>query len=576
MGMCVQKVRVILFLAVLVCLCGCGPMDTILPSNGTYKIGANVNGMPLDELSFIDSTGKIQPYFEDPVSNDPDVTALVIFLRNSKGNTVGWKVTYTLELKNNEKKDDIADVSSDDFDEDAEEDLKDKLNEDELLSDDEDDLDENDLAEVVIEDNKAQEPYRDGYEIVISVKSLDGELPAFPLPKDLPVGRYTLVSQVMSGKDILQRTEKSIYYMGDTNFSYDGINVHLPGITESSQIIPKGTVIMLEAALDFDSRLNPYIVWYNGRKKIGEGSFSDGAEYLLWKVPEQSGFFSLRAEVFPVDDFDGLSGYQKEVSLLVSSKIINVNLVSENILQLVHWYTFEGNLNDSKMISSTERALKPDAKNSPKWAGAGGTYGLATGFQNAFSLPKVLVSNNGTETWQMLFRFKTINDGEILCVQFGISRDIFLKLKTKGRNFVLELSSSMETVSQIYALPEQDSFITAEICFSNLDGMLSVDLNIVGDYLLEAEPDTKPVVLETEIKDEFQILLGSGLGNDPVDGPKTRDKPVFTALWDEFALYFTPIEITVEETESPVEITGEETESLVDDEQPEGGAVSVN
>jgi hypothetical protein len=564
MGMCVPKFKVVLFLAVLVCLCGCGPMDTILPSSGTYKIGANVNGMPLDELSFIDSTGKIQPYFEDPVSSDPDVTALVIFLRNSKGNTVNWKVTYALELKNNDKKDNPADVSSDDIDENAEEDLKDKLNEDELLSDDEDDLDENDLAEVVIEDSKAQEPFRDDYEMVISVKSLDGELPAFPLPKDLPVGRYTLVSQVMSGKNTLQRTEKSIYYMGNTVFSYDGINVHLPGITESSQVIPKGTVIMLETALNFDSRLNPYIIWYNGRKKIGEGSFSDGAGNMLWKAPDQSGFFSLRAEVFPVDNFDGLSGYQKEVSLLVSSKTVDLNLVSENIPQLVHWYTFEGSLNDSKMITSTERVLKPDAKNSPKWAGVSGTYGLVTGFKNTFLLPKVLLSSNETGTWQMLFRFKPVNEGEILRVQFDISGDIFLKLKTEGGSLVLELNSPMETVSQTYALPEQDSFITTEINFSILPEMLFANLNIIGDYIYEDEFDEELVSIEAGINDDFQILLGTKPESGSV--PDTGKKPEITAIWDEFALYTMP----------PMEIISAEEKSPVNEEQPEDDELLAN
>jgi len=573
MGMCVQKVKVVVFLVVLACLCGCGPMDTILPSAGIYKINASVNGMPLDELSFIDSNGKIQPYFEEPVSSDPDVTALVVFLRNSRGSVVGWKVAYTLERTKNEKKDVPEDISSEnpsEDSEDAEEDLaeealvEESLDEDELLSDEEDDL-----AEVIVEEDKAQVHYKDGDEMVIPVKSLDGELPVFPLPKDLPVGRYTLVSQIMSGKDTLQRTEKSIYYMGKTAFSYDGIYVHLPGIAESVHVIPKGTVIMLEAALDFDSRLDPYIVWYNGKRKIGEGSFSDGAGYLLWKAPEQSGFFSLRAEVFPVDNFDGLSGYQKELSLLVSSKTIDVNLVSENIPQLVHWYTFEGNLNDSKMIASTERALKRDAKNNPKWAGAGGTYGLATGFQNAFSLPKVLVSDNGTETWQLLFRFKPVNDGEILCIQFGISGDIFLRLKTEKHNLVLELISSIETVSQVYAMPEQDAFITAGVSFSILPEMLSANINIVGEYIYKEETDKdeideEPFGIEAEIQDEFQILLGSKPESGGVS--EAAKKPAITAIWDEFALYFMP----------PMEIISAEVESPVDEEQPEDEEIPAN
>ena len=574
MGMCVQKFRNLIFLAVAAYLCGCGPMDTLLPSAGTYKVSARINGIPVNELSFIGSGDKIRPYLEDPVSGDPDVTALIVFLRNSKGNIMGWKVIYTLDTEYIEEDDDPLYVSPNISSDVPSEETQENLDEEEALSEDDDLV----SAEVVVEDKQAPEYYRNGDEIVIPVMSLDAELPLFPMPKDLPMGRYTLVYQVMSGKDTLQRIEKNIYYLGNTVFSYNGIQVHLPGITETPQLIPKGTVIMLEAILDYGTGLNPYIVWYNGRRKIGEGNVSDGTGYLLWKAPEQSGFFSLRAEIFPTEDYDGLSGYQKEISLLVSSKATDMHLVSENNSQLVHWYVFEGNLNDSKAISSMDRALKPAAKNSPRWMPSNGTYGLVTGTRNVFTLPKISVLNDGTETWQMLFRFKPLSNGEVLSVQFGDSNNVFMILKTEDDNLALELVSPLGTVSQAYALPEQDSFITAEINFSTFEGMLSADLYIVGDYISEAETetDTKPVIIEAEIKDGFQILLGAGLENILADEPKTTDKQVFTALWDEFAFYLRPKEIIATETESSVEVIAENAESLVDEEQPEGDAVSIN
>jgi len=489
MGMCVQKNKIFAFLAiqlcgiVLVCLCGCGPMDNLLPSTGTYKVNVNINGAALDELSFFESDDKIQPYFEEPVSNDPDVTALVVFLRDARGNTVGRRVAYTLERIVNEKTDESDDEKNDN--------------------------------------------------LIVAVKSLDGDMPVFPLPDDLPIGRYTLVSYVMSGKDTLQRIEKSVYNMGRTDFSYNGIQLYMPGITESPHVIPKGMVVMLETELDFDSRLNPYVIWYNGRRKIGEGYFSDGAGKLLWKAPEQSGFYSLRAEVFPVEHFDGLSGYRKEISLLVSSKTIDVNLVSQNIAQLSHWYTFEGNLNDSKLISSMERAIKPDAKNT-QWAGVNGTYGLITGPKDVFSLPRISVSNNGTETWQVLFRFKPLDDGVILSVQFDNPRDIIMNLKVENHNLVLELVSSRETVSQILALPEQDDFIKAGIVFSVLPKMLAANINIVGDYINKSEFDEEWARVDAEIKGGFQITLGQKSEDDG------EPEAVNTAIWDEFALYFMP------------------------------------
>jgi len=150
--------------------------------------------------------------------------------------------------------------------------------------------------------------------------------------------------------------------LGKTVFSYEGINVYLPGAVDTSHLIPKDSVVMLEADLNFDYRLNPYIIWYDGKNKISEGRFSDGADILFWKAPDQNGFFSLYAEVFPVEKSEELTGYKKEISLLVSSNINNIHLVSSDIKQLTHWYKMEGNLNDSKNTADVESALKPDSK----------------------------------------------------------------------------------------------------------------------------------------------------------------------------------------------------------------------
>jgi len=612
MGMCVQKIKAVVVLTILVvlaCLCGCEPMDTILPSSGSYKVNASINGAALDELSFFASGDKIQPYFEEAVSKDPDVTALVVFLKNARGNTVGWKVTYTLEPIADGETNTNDDVSSDDLSDNLLEDLdSDQITSANDPEDTEEDLEEDllssgeeeDLTPVVTVNDRTQpapntDSSKDGEELIIIVKSLDGELPVFPLPNNLPVGRYTLVSHVMSGKDILQKIEKSVYYMGRAVFSYDGIQVHMPGIAESSQVIPKGMVVLLETSLNFNRRLNPYIVWYNGRRKIGEGLFSEGAGRLLWKAPEQSGFYSLRAEVFPVNNFDGLVGYKKDISLLVSSKDIDVNLVSENIAELLHWYTFEGNLNDSKLISSADLALKPYAKNVPQWAGRNGTYGLITGTKDIFSLPRVPVLNNGTETWQALFRFNPLNDGVILSVQFDNSRDVYINLKVEDHNLVLELVSPLETVSQIYPLPQlsgsaeqpvsseqsasteqpvsseqsvgqsnpagQDpaelGFIKAGFVFSILPEMLAANINVVGNRVDRSEFNEKWACLDVEIESGFQMLLGQRSVND--DSSEAVKKSDYTAIWDEFALYFMP----------PIEIFGAYEEEAVDEEKPQ-------
>jgi hypothetical protein len=547
--MYVQKfVRNLLVFSVfsVVLLCGCEAMDNLLTSAGAYKINAQIDGVPLEECSYVKSTDKINIDFEESVSDDPDVSTLVVFLKKSSGDIAGWKVIYTLDQSAGQEEETQLVQENEKQDE-------------EKTS--EDDITEN---EAPIEEKKELVFKQNGDELFFPVKNLDAELPPFPIPENLSVGKYSLVLQVMNGKDILQKTEKNIYYLGKTVFSYEGINVYLPGAVDTSHLIPKESVVMLEVNLNFDNQLNPYIIWYDGKNKISEGKFSDGAGILFWKTPEQNGFFSLYAEVFPVEKSSELSGYKKEISLLVSSNIKNVNLVSADIKQLTHWYTMEGNLNDSKNTADNESALKPGLKNKPKWMGLDGTYGLATGYNSILKLPKISVLNKDTEIWQTLIRFKPLSNGVVFSVQFG-SSDVLMFLSVEEKNLVLTLTSPQKTISQTVSLPkdtdeslentgeEKDiSFLTAGIKFSIKSGVLSAQINIIGD-LNPVELAAKPITLESKIKNEFNITLGfnddSSLArltkaDDESESSAKQKKanvfPEYNTLWDEFALYYMP------------------------------------
>jgi len=531
-----KKVKIFYILAFSVLigvLCGCEAMDNILSSAETYKINARIDGVPLEDCSYVKSTDNINLSFEDSVSNDPDVSALVVFLKNSAGDVAGWKVTYKIDpsaakkeaaLKENEKETDGKPI-----------------------------------------EKKAFVFNKNGDELNIPVINLDGELPSFPIPEILPAGNYTLNFQVMNEKEALQKTERSIYYIGRTAFSYDGINVYLPGAVDTPHLVPKESVVMLEVNLNFDTRLDPYIIWYNGKNKISEGKFSDGAGFIFWKSPEQNGFYSLYAEVFPAEKSDDLAGYKKEISLLVSPNINDIHLVSSNIEQLKHWYTMEGNLNDLKNIASDVNALKPGTRNKPKWTGKDGTYGVATGYNNILKLPKMTVLHKNTETWQVLFRFKPLNNGIIFSANFASSPDMAMFLSIEGKDLVLTLASPQKTVLQtVRLLPESDGlpkniedlpFMTAGIKFSINSNMLSAQINVMGN-LKPVELAAKPITLETKILEEineFSITLGFTNDSSLAELKNADDKPEYSAeqknvkifpeynaLWDEFALYYMP------------------------------------
>jgi hypothetical protein len=453
-------------------------MHTFLPSSSPYKLNAHVNGVPLSERSFIVANDKITPYFEESVAGDPDVTALMVFLRNSRGDQVGERVLYSLDGESAEG------------------------------------------------------------ETLINVRNLSSNLPSFPLPGNLSFGRYTLVSQVMSGRDVLQRTEKTFFYLGSATFSFEGINTYLPGIIDNPQIIPTESVVMLEANINFDSHLDPYIVWYSGKRKISEGRYSDGAGYLFWKAPDQSGFFSIQAEIFPVDNYSGLSGYQKEITMLVSSRTMDTNLVSESIPQLMHWYVFEGNLTDSKMASSAEREIKFISTGKPKWMPANGTYGFATGYDNIAALPIVRFTEDETKSWQTLFCVKSLNDGVILSVPF--SSDLSMELSIENQSLILTLSTPDKFVSQNIKLPDIDSFFIAGLSFSVRSGLLSAKINILGDSVEQDDLARAPIFIEADTGNKFQILLGQNPEVNTSTGEPVINRQVLTAIWNEFAVYDSP------------------------------------
>ncbi|MCL2175451.1 MAG: hypothetical protein FWB73_05335 [Treponema sp.] len=639
----------------------CGPIESLFPSAGNYKINVQINNTPLDECSFAGLNDRLRVSFDESVSNDPDVTALMVHLKDSKGEIAGWKVIYRIDPdaeeedlyeENPEQEQDDANINiTDDID--TSEKTETIFNNDNIDTDEnnntgnyDNDSDNSDserniggsdaensenknednyteegaTPDFFIEDSKEIEnvnnnkililpsEYKNGDELIINVRSLD-KIPYFPIPDDLPMGQYVIVSSIMNNDNVLQKIEKTFFYLGGKKFAYNGISVNLPGVAESNQLIPRGTLIMLEADIVFDEGLEPYIEWYNGRKKIAEGKLSEGAGYLFWKAPEESGFYSMRAVVFPIENFKDLSGYRRDVSMLVSTKSIDIHLVSENIPRLQHRYIFEGSLNDSKTSSQkdTDFSFKHD-RDDPKWKASNGTYGVVTGGNNNIRLPKISFSDE-SEDWQLLFRFKPENDGGILSVQFGKAVNTFLHLYIEGSNLVLTLTSPSASVSQIYNLygkpsvkagispngkqtesevpPEEStenanlndeefislaeeaeavepvkteviesfllndgSFITAGIKFSYRFGFLSAQLNILGSSI-NSELAGKPIFLEIENINEFQIVLGFlRLNNLPADvlplvrladgtqGQTAIVRHEFTAIWDEFALFY--------------------------------------
>jgi hypothetical protein len=259
----------------------------------------------------------------------------------------------------------------------------------------------------------------------VTVKQLDQYLPAFRIVEELDIGRYNLVFQVMGEKEILYRTFKPIYFIGDAKFTLEEIQSFLPVAITGGRLIPPGINVMLGTEVSADPRLDPYVIWHNGKKILAQGRLSDGANYLMWKTPEQTGFHSIRAEVFPLLPGDRMPGNMigkiKELSLPVSLKSEGIRYFSDPSDEFINWYQLWGTLDDAKAPNNAERRLVSLYSQAPRWKPLGGMYGLLVGDDDIYILPGTpfKLSGDTQGTGRILFRLAPLLEGVILNIYFS-------------------------------------------------------------------------------------------------------------------------------------------------------------
>jgi hypothetical protein len=259
----------------------------------------------------------------------------------------------------------------------------------------------------------------------VPVKQLDQYLPAFRIVEDLDIGRYNLVFQVMGEKEILHRTFKPIYFLRDAQFTLGEIQSFLPMAITGGRLIPPGINVMLEVEISADPRLDPYVIWHNGKNILAQGRLSAGANYLLWKTPDQTGFHSIRAEVFPLLPGDRIPGNMigkiKELSLPVSSKSEGIQHFNDPSGEFINWYRFWGTLDDAKAPNNPERRLVSLYAKTPRWAPFGGIYGLLVGRDDVYTLPEspFKLAKDEQGTGRLLFHLAALSEGAIVNIRFA-------------------------------------------------------------------------------------------------------------------------------------------------------------
>jgi hypothetical protein len=430
----------------------CGELDFTFSSSGIYRVDALVNSTALSECSLITETDEIYPYFAASVANDPDVTGLVVYLESPSGQVEGSRVQYILKSA------------------------------EPLVSDTPD-------------DGEAKP------DTVITLNRLDSKLPRFNLPPDLAAGPYTMVFQVLGGTEILHRGDQAVYYLGTGVFTLADIQCYLPGVSgsggetpgaRSSHLVPPGITVMLDVKVQSDPQFDPYVVWYNGKKRISEGKYSDGAGLILWKAPEQTGFYTIRVEVFPAKPDRQTAGKFREIFLPVSSKVDSTGYFYRYGEAISQWYKFWGNLGDSMAPTATEKSLIPRGTRPMRWSPSEGLYGLSIGPEDIYLLPEFTFDFSGEEkSGGFLFRFKSLSPGLVFQASFrnvnssveGLRMSLFsqedscsLVLESGGRSVKLSAAGSARS----------GEFIAAAVNFRIDDDLFTVVLD-TGDQPESAE-----------------------------------------------------------------------------------------
>ncbi|GHU90097.1 hypothetical protein FACS189476_09830 [Spirochaetia bacterium] len=566
-----KTILIMAAMPVLLIACGGELGDMELPSTGTYRVNAHIGKISLDECSIITEKDTIRPFFVNFVENDPDIMGLTVFLQGPNGEIPGGKVQYTIQ---NADTDAAAGNKNGSGNGGKAGDEKNEPDKSDSGPVNQDSPDKTDSESADTSADRAPPPSAATVtgspavaDTVIHVSRLDRELPLFPLPKNLSTGRYTLVFQVLGKRNVLDRIERSVYYIGDAEFTLNDIQSYPPGISTWAHLVPPGLTLMLETQVIAGEGLDPYIIWYNGKKRIHEGSIAEGAGRFLWKAPDQTGFHILRAEAFPFKPASDMKGTIKELSLPVSAKNEHTRAFAKQADEFTNWYQFAGDLRDTKAASDTNNAI-PGQYHSTRWIPAGGIYGLSIGPGDTFQLPLAFTySENEQAEGQFLLRFKPVSEGTVFNAVFTgengspVTLDLALFTRKNGLSLGLNIGEKSISIPLPSKSLENEAFITAQIDFSIETNLFTAALSLEKSDAVPA-PITIPLSAALDGKGTFRLGGGSAKDETKAPGaqktsnsgnlPKVNDESAITAILDEFAVSYraTPLldEVAVEDT----------------------------
>jgi hypothetical protein len=235
-----------------------------------------------------------------------------------------------------------------------------------------------------------------------------------------------------------------------------------------------------------------------------------GANRFMWKAPEQTGFLTIRAELFPFmpahedPSVKPAAGTALEMSVAVSSRGQHTyfNRPKKDMFRL---YQFWGDLQDSLNPGRPDMALNSPLGQEIRWVPADGIYGLALAEGDTYSTPDFpFTIRNGEGSGQILLHFKTLAEGHIMKFSLGLEDSSSLDLDLSYSKGTILLSALPNGSPLLRFLPAGESFTAINLDFVAAGHTLTLFL---GPEKQEFPPESVKVNLPSALSGKGSLTL---------------------------------------------------------------------
>jgi len=462
-------------------LTGCGDVYTSLAVEETYSVATFLGSRNLDDYALVRAGDQLRPVFLAPVADDPDLTGLSVVLLDASGRQAGDELVYST------------------------------------------------LSEVDSPEGSAPRSVR--------VPDFDAELPAFTVPPELSVGTYTLALRVIGKQGTLSETRQTFFYLADAEFNLRDVRNYPPGTAPADRapLFPPGIKVLLQASIDADPRLDPYVVWTYGDSRLAAGRAADGAGQLLWQLPDREGFHTLGCTIFPLspgdDEEPALPGEYREVTIAVSSRAAIPGLAGSpadfNLL-----YRFLGDLEGS--AAGDVQALTPVSAAETRWRPLDDSYGLEIGPADVLvrDIPPLPVYGGNVAPGRITLRLAPLAaSGSVFWAEYDFNddkvRSLTLELRLTEGSLALDLAAGDQLRTLTAALPAFPGFVTVDIDVRSAAGAVSAALSLAG----AAGAATRELLLPDALSGAGSLRIGG-----PLPEAEPEEPAPSTAVIDELAV----------------------------------------